>query len=119
MRPKAISKPPGVHASCPEKAKFVATSIAAPVASAPPPGRSPAMRRRSDGKQVVASQDGSEHRKRRAMRGRGKGDQKKQADPLAATEIRLMIDKQIERKHADAGENVSEKRARQERQSRA
>src|SRR5262249_52486330 len=65
------------------------------------------------------SQDGSEHRKRRAMRGRGKGDQKKQADPFAATEIRLMIDKQIERKHADVGENVSEKRARQERQGRA
>ena len=53
------------------------------------------------------------------MAGCGKGDQNKQADPLAAPEIGLMIDKQIERKHADAGENVSEKRAGQERQGRA
>src|SRR5207248_7275532 len=51
------------------------------------------------------SQDGSEHRKGRAVAGCGKSDQNKQAGPLAAPEIRLMIDKQIERKHADAGEN--------------
>jgi hypothetical protein len=50
--------------------------------------------------------------------GRGKGDQKKHADPLAAPEIRLMINQQIERKHAYAGENVSEERARQEWQGR-
>jgi hypothetical protein len=62
------------------------------------------MRRRPDGKQAVANPATAASTARVA---------------LAAPEISLMIDKQIERKHADAGENVSEKRARQERQGRA
>src|SRR5262249_13097663 len=63
-------------------------------------------------------QNNDEYCKRRAVAGGGKGGQKKQADSLAAPEIRLMIDQQIECKHAYAGENVSEKRARQEWQGR-
>ena len=58
IRPKATPPPPGVHANCPDSAKFAASSIAAPATMVRLPCTSPAiaMRRRSRGRTIQPTQ---------------------------------------------------------------
>ena len=58
IRPKATPEPPGVHANCPDSAKFAASSIAAPATMVRLPCTSPAMaiRWRSRGRTIQPTQ---------------------------------------------------------------
>src|SRR5262249_31919517 len=50
--------------------------------------------------------DREEHHERRAVRGRGEGDEHKKPNPLQACENRTMKDQEVKRKDAQPGEDV-------------
>src|SRR5262249_49074984 len=62
------------------------------------------------------NQDGEEHYKRRAMRGRGEGDEQKEPNSFQGCENRTMKDQEMERKHAQPGEDVGQQGAGQDGQ---